>query len=245
MEKVLTLPVFADAFQNEDASLWSDLLAVFEFLPCVTWIVDRDCKRFSFLTKNISTYSGYCWQDYLHNGLSMHEATIHAEDINRVSDGVQHFYSEIDKILEGRSMSCFRISDYRVISYSGGCVHVREHSWIFRQDANGYPREVISCLFFESESNFGDLNTRLVDLVHQHKSRKTTSQPEGKGKVKFTARETEILKLICQGKTSRDISEQLYISCHTVNTHRQKMIEKTNVNNIGAVISYALRHHII
>jgi DNA-binding NarL/FixJ family response regulator len=47
----------------------------------------------------------------------------------------------------------------------------------------------------------------------------------------LTRREMEILKLICDGYSSKDISEKLFISINTVETHRKKILLKLNVKN--------------
>lgn len=54
----------------------------------------------------------------------------------------------------------------------------------------------------------------------------------------LTARETEILGLIAQGRLSKEISEQLHISVHTVNTIRQHILEKFNVDNSHEAVRY-------
>ncbi|NQX43251.1 helix-turn-helix transcriptional regulator [Pedobacter steynii] len=45
----------------------------------------------------------------------------------------------------------------------------------------------------------------------------------------FTRREREILKLIVEGKNSKTIAEELYISLHTVNSHRKNILNKAGV----------------
>ncbi len=55
----------------------------------------------------------------------------------------------------------------------------------------------------------------------------------------LTAREKEILGLIAKGLISKQIADQLYISVHTVNTHRQRIIEKLNVSNTFEALTYA------
>jgi len=60
---------------------------------------------------------------------------------------------------------------------------------------------------------------------------------ERKLNCKLTKREIEILKHIREGKLSKEISDQLFISVHTVNTHRQKVLGKLNAgNSIEAII---------
>lgn len=61
----------------------------------------------------------------------------------------------------------------------------------------------------------------------------------------LTKRETEILKLICDGLSSKDISSKLFISINTVETHRKKILTKLNVKNSVGIVKYALENNII
>jgi two-component system response regulator NreC len=61
----------------------------------------------------------------------------------------------------------------------------------------------------------------------------------------LTRREMEILKLICDGYSSKDISEKLFISINTVETHRKRILMKLNVKNSVGVVKYALENNII
>jgi DNA-binding CsgD family transcriptional regulator len=54
----------------------------------------------------------------------------------------------------------------------------------------------------------------------------------------LTSREKEILQLIARGLISKQIADKLYISVNTVNTHRQRIIEKLNVSNTYEAIRY-------
>lgn len=61
------------------------------------------------------------------------------------------------------------------------------------------------------------------------------------GAVNLSAREIEILKLISVGQISKQIAGELFISVHTVNTHRQNIIEKMQVANTAEAVRYAAR----
>jgi len=75
------------------------------------------------------------------------------------------------------------------------------------------------------------------------------SSEEGKSnqhiKEPLTRREMEILKLICDGFSSKDISEKLFISINTVETHRKRILLKLNAKNSVGIVKYALENHII
>jgi DNA-binding NarL/FixJ family response regulator len=61
----------------------------------------------------------------------------------------------------------------------------------------------------------------------------------------ITDREQEILQLIVDGFTSKEIAEKLYISPRTVDTHRANLMEKLELNNIAALVRYAIQFNLV
>ena len=57
----------------------------------------------------------------------------------------------------------------------------------------------------------------------------------------LTATETEIVKSIAQGKTTKEIAEERFSSIHTITTHRKNIFRKLGVNTAHEVIKYAIR----
>lgn len=55
----------------------------------------------------------------------------------------------------------------------------------------------------------------------------------------LSQREIEILQRVEQGKPSKEIADELNISVHTVNTHRQRILEKLSVDNSFEAVKYA------
>ena len=56
----------------------------------------------------------------------------------------------------------------------------------------------------------------------------------------LTKRQIEILELVGQGKTSREIADQLFIGIYTVDTHRKNMIRILGLQGKGELMRYAL-----
>lgn len=63
--------------------------------------------------------------------------------------------------------------------------------------------------------------------------------------VELTEREIEVLKLIVQEFTTAEIAEKLFISTHTVETHRKNLISKLNVRNIAGLVKYAMQNGLV
>lgn len=58
----------------------------------------------------------------------------------------------------------------------------------------------------------------------------------------LTTREREILQLIADGKTSKEIAQLLFISIHTVNNHRKNIKHKLVIRKNADLVKYALKH---
>lgn len=61
-------------------------------------------------------------------------------------------------------------------------------------------------------------------------------------KADLTSREIEVLKLIAEGLSNKEIGEKLFISHRTVDTHRTNLMKKLDVNNIAGLVRYAIQH---
>lgn len=69
--------------------------------------------------------------------------------------------------------------------------------------------------------------------------------PEPAADSPLTPREREILALIAQGLTNREIAERLTLSVNTVKTHRLHIYQKLDLHNRAALIQYAIRHGLL
>jgi two-component system response regulator NreC len=88
------------------------------------------------------------------------------------------------------------------------------------------------------------LSPRITDIVIDDyinsKSNEDTSDL-----YKLSGREREVLQLIAEGKTTKEISSRLYISIKTVETHRKKIMDKLDIHNIADLTKYAIREGMV
>jgi len=78
-------------------------------------------------------------------------------------------------------------------------------------------------------------------LVEEYRQKAETGEPYDQ----LTAREREILKLIAEGHSSREIGDMLFISLKTVLGHRSKIMEKLDLHNRAELIKYAVRKGLV
>ena len=82
------------------------------------------------------------------------------------------------------------------------------------------------------------------DILEQIISKKIKQKTTGSSS-HLTHSETEIIKLIAQGLTTKDIAAQKFISFHTVITHRKNIFRKLGINNTSELVAFAFRSGII
>ena len=64
-------------------------------------------------------------------------------------------------------------------------------------------------------------------------------------KTDLSEREIQVLKHICEGLTTTEISELLYLSPRTVEGHRLKMMEKLGLKNTAGLVAFAIKNQLV
>jgi len=83
-------------------------------------------------------------------------------------------------------------------------------------------------------------NTLLEDYMRQLQQRGLQDSYD-----LLTDREKEILQLIAEGKSNKDIASMLNLSTNTVETHRTRIMQKLNLHSSAEIVLYAVRKRII
>ena len=76
-------------------------------------------------------------------------------------------------------------------------------------------------------------------LVQQQSSKKTERSAE------LSPRETTIVRLVSMGLTNKQIADQLFLSAHTVMTHRKNISSKLGIKSVSGLTVYAIVNNII
>jgi DNA-binding NarL/FixJ family response regulator len=63
--------------------------------------------------------------------------------------------------------------------------------------------------------------------------------------VLISDRECEIIKLIAEGQTNAQIADLLFLSNHTINTHRKNIMAKLGVKNTAGIVMYAVKTQLV
>jgi two-component system response regulator NreC len=129
-----------------------------------------------------------------------------------------------------------------------------DHEEYFRQmlevGASGYiikraaANELVAAIraVYNGEAILSPVITRLLleDYLNRDSFTKEEDDPNA-----LSSRESEVLQLIAEGKTSREIAEILNLSVKTVQSHRTNLMQKLGLHDRGDLIKYAIQKKII
>lgn len=93
-------------------------------------------------------------------------------------------------------------------------------------------------LFF----NYQITNTVFRDFYEQSK---LGNKMTAKDKSVVSKRELEVLKLISQGKSNREVADELFISVRTVDAHRNHIMKKINAKSTADLVKYAIKNDLV
>ena len=100
--------------------------------------------------------------------------------------------------------------------------------------------DAISAVYYSQTYYCSSTSTRLARLI----ANKIYDPHNNVEKEIFSQKETEIIQLICQEKTNKEIGDILCLSSRTVEGYRQKISDKTNSKTTAGIVIYAIRNGI-
>lgn len=87
-------------------------------------------------------------------------------------------------------------------------------------------------------------SSEIIGIIQKGLSIKNNPVYHTEGK-ELTRREKEVLKLVASGFSNKKIAESLFISTHTVISHRKKITQKTGIKSISGLTVYAILNKLI
>ena len=97
---------------------------------------------------------------------------------------------------------------------------------------------------FDEVIEMNDTKQKIANKIFNILKTKTFESSQNES-IELTNRERDVLVALVKGLTNKEISEKLFISIHTVITHRKNIIKKTGIKSVSGLTVYALINNII
>ena len=205
------------------------------------FIINHHNLMFEFVSKEVENVLGYLPSEF---DIPFMNSKLHPDDRSwylAIGSGIVDFFSQlpVEKLMKYKVRYDIRImkknGEYVRILYQGILLEhddagrflrtLSVHSDITYLKQEGKP--VLSFIGMDGETSYLDV---------------ASSNAFIESKEDLTKREKQVLKLLIEGKLSKEISSILKISKQTVDTHRKNMLHKKKLNNTGELIGKAIRY---
>lgn len=207
-------------------------------------VFDLHKKQHVFNSFNIGEMLGYSQQEVQTSGEHFLDAKIHPTDfITMMKNGI-NLLKFFQNIPTDEKTNYKLISEFRILNANNSYIKVIEQQQALEVTGKGSIWLALSIL--DISPNQKNLDEVTVCELLNFKTGKTIpfSSPE-QTTLTLTKREIEVLKFVKDGLLSKEISNKLSISIHTVNTHRQRVLDKLGANNSMEAVTLASKLGII
>ena len=172
----------------------------------------------------------------------VYDSKIHPNDLEALKKNGYEAMKFIMKVPPETRKHYKMVSEYRILNSHKKYIHVIEQQQILEQDAFG--NIWLSLGVIDISPNQTDVKGVKYQINNFHTG-ELIQLTETDVTHSLTDREKEILQMISTGKLSKEIGSVLEISIHTVNTHRQRILEKLQVDNSMEAVNIAKRNGLI
>lgn len=202
------------------------------------------CKRqIVFYSSNYGKLLGYLPSDYAETGQQFFDHKIHEEDKWHSSINGVTVLKLFNNFSSDEKLNHKLINEYRMLNAENKYVRLIEQHQVLELDKKGQVWLLVS--FVDISPNQEEYDGMRSQLLNFRTGKAIAMETPAKAQFELTKRETEVLKLVKEGYLSKEISDKLSISVHTVNTHRQRVLEKLGANNSFEAIMFASKYGLL
>jgi len=213
------------------------------------YVIEAPAQKYHFLGKQQVNITGYSNDEFIVKGVDLFFQRVHPEDLELLSHQVYPAYLELlsNSLAENRKKIQFQYN-YRFKCKKNHYVNLLERWYALEVDNAGIPVLMLGNVI--SLGNNENLPVRatakivnesgLIETIFSQIYQTTSNDIS-----ELTSRELDILRNLATGKTSKQIGDRLFISPHTVDTHRRNLLKKMNCRSVVELAQVAFRNGLL
>lgn len=200
-------------------------------------IFDLYRREHLFTSYNFSEIFGYDLKAINEIGNEYFNSRVHPDDLNQLYRNgitIMHFYLETAPM---ERASYKFVNRYRVKGRDEAYIWVIEQHQALETDSRGNVWLALGVIDISPDQSY---SKGVQSQVYNFRTGEILPWPTYEdATTPLSKREVEILQFVKDGLLSKEISQRLFISINTVNTHRQRILKKLGANNAQEAIVYA------
>ena len=133
------------------------------------------------------------------------------------------------------------LTDVRSEQVVRDCLDAGVRGWVFKVDGTDDLIAAVEAL----QRNRSSFSSRVSDLIMDCYLKRQLVGPAAAQAARLSPREREIVQLVAEGKTSKEVAVILDVAVKTADTHRSNILRKLNLHSIAELVLYAVRNEIV
>jgi PAS domain S-box-containing protein len=226
------LKAASDALENLSHELRDSqrlLEQILKHIPALVMMIDPANRSLSWVNPQLEQLLGWTVVEATRSGSGFLSQLLAAEDHDKMA--------EIANVLTDDNHTVYQ-HICRMNTRFGESMRFNSRFSVFERHANGAPK-LLLCVALDITQQT-ETENELKALL------RNMSTPEDDARVRsITRRELEVLQLIAQQYSTKQIADSLHISIPTVETHRRNLLRKINVKNTAGLIRFAVEQRLI
>ncbi|MHB8260214.1 MAG: LuxR C-terminal-related transcriptional regulator [Bacteroidia bacterium] len=213
-----------------------------DVLPGAVYILNFETDQYLFASQSSVSILGYTANEMLQMGREFIVNQIHSDD-RKIYGGApfKRFIEFIKQIPADELKKCRFSVNYRFKRKDGVHIKLLQQYVVLEVNDAGFP---LLCLGLVTDITAHKSDNKMIFSISKYDKKKgfeaisTDTFPQQA--VCISKRECDIVKYMLQGLTSQAIADKLFVSLHTVSTHRKNILKKTNCKNTAELSRYAI-----
>jgi DNA-binding NarL/FixJ family response regulator len=133
------------------------------------------------------------------------------------------------------------LTDVRGEQVVRDCLDAGVRGWVFKVDGTDDLIAAVEAL----QRNRSSFSARVSDLIMDCYVKRQGVGPNAARTPRLSPREREVVQLVAEGKTSKEVAVILNVAVKTVDTHRSNLLVKLRLHSIAELVLYAVRNEIV
>ncbi|MCU0431767.1 MAG: LuxR C-terminal-related transcriptional regulator [Cytophagaceae bacterium] len=244
-ERVLASQIFQQELLNYE--VLSTHLAKLTWMESVSAssysVFDMNKREHIYLSQNFARTFGYDLHAAATQGNAYLDSRVHPEDLAASAMAGTFFLKFALQIPPPERLKYKFIGEYRILKSDGSMMRVIEQHQVLELDAQGNIWLVLGVMDASPDQDLAAWYRCRLQNFHTGEFQELPHDffLKLRAAPTLSGREREVLSLLSSGLLSKEIADKLFISVHTVNTHRQKILEKLQVDTTVEALSLARR----
>lgn len=208
------------------------------------YLFDFVQMRYLYCSEGIrDIMGGYTARDWIERGPEWVLTRVYQEDVRRLKELHKALFDFYYTLPVAEREEYKYVWDFRLVRKDGKVVWLMQQGTFIEIDPEGRPLLTFDTISDTTHHKKDNSMTLTMFRHDENPTLKLYFPITGSGP--FTKREIELINLLSHGYSSKEIAEKLFISPHTVDTHRRNMLKKSGTKDSSRLVAYARENGLI